>query len=168
MIKRHFPPWNGWRRCARTYPIEARRWCPTTAITATSNGGKRKEAGTDDAIPCILEPVGNNKALRENWARLIQKIYEVDPLVCPHCKETIRIISFIEDAQVVRNILRHPGLGLVRSRPPPACAHTADRPKIHDLPNIEYAASDYLTHAPHPKTDAYAAPKYSWDEYIQS
>ena len=54
--------------------------------------GKRKEAGTD---PCILEPEGNSKAFRKNWARLIQKIYEVDPLVCPKCKGNMRIISFI-------------------------------------------------------------------------
>lgn len=33
--------------------------------------GKRKEAGTDNAIPTILEPHINNKALRKNWAQLI-------------------------------------------------------------------------------------------------
>jgi len=68
--------------------------------------GKRKEAGTDDAIPCILEPQGNSKAFRRSWARLIQKIYEVDPLVCPKCKSAMRIISFIEDRQVIRAIPR--------------------------------------------------------------
>jgi len=45
--------------------------------------GKRKEAGTDDTIPCILEPEENSKTFRKNWARLIQKIYQVDTLVCP-------------------------------------------------------------------------------------
>ena len=54
---------------------------------------------------------------------------------------------------------KHLGLWLVRSRPPP---------KIHDPPNIEYAAADYLVHAPHPQADAYADPEYTWDEYIQS
>jgi hypothetical protein len=34
----------------------------------------------------FLEPVNDLKELRKNWARLIQKIYEVDPLVCPKCK----------------------------------------------------------------------------------
>ena len=43
--------------------------------------GKRKKA--DDKIPCILVPELTDKAFRRNWARLIQKIYEVDPLVCP-------------------------------------------------------------------------------------
>ena len=92
-------------------------------ITATSHGGKEK--GTDDVIPCILEPEGNEKAFRKSWARLIQKIYEVDPLICPKCKGTMRVISFIENAQVIRDILKHLRLWLVRSRPPP---------KIHDPP----------------------------------
>ena len=37
--------------------------------------GKRQKAGTDDALPCILEPQGDEKTFRRNWARLIQKIY---------------------------------------------------------------------------------------------
>jgi hypothetical protein len=45
--------------------------------------GKRRQGGLDDAIPCIIEPQGNEKVFRKSWARLIQKIYEVDPLVCP-------------------------------------------------------------------------------------
>jgi hypothetical protein len=38
--------------------------------------GKRQIAGRDDAIPCILEAHGNEKAIRKNWARLIQIIKE--------------------------------------------------------------------------------------------
>jgi len=122
--------------------------------------GKRKETGTDDVIPCMIEPVENNKALRKNWARLIQKIYEVDPLVCPKCKGTMRIISFIEDVQIIREILTHLGLWLVRSRPPPKMHHAVTL--------LESTASDSCAHTPHPNTDAYADPEYSWDDYIQS
>jgi hypothetical protein len=121
--------------------------------------GKRQKEGKDNAVPCILEPQGNEKAFRKSWARLIQKIYEVDHLICPKCKGAMRIISFIEDPSVIRKILMHLGLWLVRSRPPP---------KIHDPPSIEYAATEYLSHAPHPQTDAYADPEYSWDDYMQS
>jgi hypothetical protein len=119
--------------------------------------GKRQKAGKDDAVPCILEPQGNEKAFRKSWARLIQKIYEVDPLVCPKCQGKMRIISFIEDAQVIRDILKHLGIWLVRSRPPP---------KIHDPPNREYAAAN-LQIQPHNDT-IYGDPEYTWDEYIQS
>ena len=48
--------------------------------------GKRQIAERDDAIPCILEPLGDAKTFRKNWARLIRKIYEGDPLVCPKCQ----------------------------------------------------------------------------------
>jgi hypothetical protein len=56
--------------------------------------GKRKATETDDAIPSMLEPVENNKALRKNWARLIKKIYEVDPLLCPK-----PVLSLSKDAR---------------------------------------------------------------------
>ncbi|HAM41455.1 MAG TPA: hypothetical protein DCP69_08995 [Candidatus Omnitrophica bacterium] len=45
--------------------------------------GKRQKEGSDEAIPCILEPQGDEKIFQRNWARLIQKIYELDPLICP-------------------------------------------------------------------------------------
>ena len=48
--------------------------------------GKRRQEAQDDAIPCIIEPQGNAKAFRKSWARLIQKIYEVDPFVCPSAR----------------------------------------------------------------------------------
>jgi len=115
--------------------------------------GKRNKAESDDLVPCIIEPQGSEKAFRKNWARLIQKIYEIDPLVCPKCQGVMRIISFIEDPQVIRDILTHLGLWLVRSRPPP---------KSHDPPSIEYAPAD-LQIQPH--TDIiYGDPEYSWDD----
>ncbi len=72
--------------------------------------GKRKKSDQDDLIPSILEPVedpdfsgeGSSKEHRKNWARLIQKIYEVDPLTCPKCSGTMKILSFIEDLDVTR------------------------------------------------------------------
>ncbi len=115
------------------------------------------KGGTDDAIVCILAPVENSKAFRKNWARLIQKIYEVDPLLCPNCNGAMRIISFIEDAQVIRDILTHLGLWLVRSESPPI---------IHDPPNITHTAADLQIQPP--SDIIYGDPEYSWDDYIQS
>jgi hypothetical protein len=59
--------------------------------------GKRKKENHDGLIPCILEPEENSKEYRKNWTRLIQKIYEVDPLTCPQCQGQMRIIRFTED-----------------------------------------------------------------------
>jgi hypothetical protein len=52
--------------------------------------GKRKET-EDDGVPCILESDRSSKEYRKNWARLIQKIYEVDPLTCPKCRGTMLV-----------------------------------------------------------------------------
>lgn len=72
--------------------------------------GKRKKQDLDDIIPSILEPEGSSKAFRKNWARLIQKIYETDPLCCPKCSGKMKILSFIEDPEVIKKILKHLGL----------------------------------------------------------
>ena len=39
------------------------------------------------------------------WAKLIARIYEVSPLVCPKCGETMKIIAFIEDRPTIQKIL---------------------------------------------------------------
>ena len=81
--------------------------------------GKRKKSDADDAIPCILEPELTDRGFRRNWARLIQKIYEVDPLVCPKCAGQMRVVAFIEDMDVIRKILKHLGLWDDKRRPVP-------------------------------------------------
>ena len=81
--------------------------------------GKRKKQGQDWLIPCMLGADGSSKAYRKNWARLIQKIYETDPLCCPKCSGKMRILSFIEDEQVIEKILKHLGLWEMKARPPP-------------------------------------------------
>jgi len=80
--------------------------------------GKRQKENQDGHIPYILEQEGSKEEYRKNWARLIQKIYEVDPLTCPKCQGQMRIISFIEDEEVIKKILKHLGLWDVKACPP--------------------------------------------------
>jgi len=42
---------------------------------------------------------------RSAWARLIHKVYEVDPLVCANCGGPMHVIALIDDAAVIRRIL---------------------------------------------------------------
>ncbi len=44
---------------------------------------------------------------KQNWARLVQKIYEVDPLVCPKCSGNMKAIAFIENPDVIKKILKN-------------------------------------------------------------
>ncbi len=39
--------------------------------------GLRQKAGTDDQVPALIESEVSSKEFRQNWARLIQKIYPV-------------------------------------------------------------------------------------------
>ena len=65
----------------------------------------------------------SNKAFRKSWARLIQKVYEVDPLLCPKCQGQMKIISFIEEQAVIKQILQRLGLWETRNNDPPHDAH---------------------------------------------
>ena len=81
--------------------------------------GLRKKAGTDDEVPALIDSDISCKAFRKNWARLIQKIYHVDPLLCSKCSGSMKIISFIDDSEIIKKILNHLGLWEVKRKPPP-------------------------------------------------
>ncbi len=59
----------------------------------------------DGAAP--EDPIANAVRARSAWARLIYKVYEVDPLECPKCKGQMQVIALIDDPAVVRRILKH-------------------------------------------------------------
>ena len=46
-------------------------------------------------------------ARRRSWARLLRKIFEVDPLLCPQCGVEMRPVAVIREAKVVDRILGH-------------------------------------------------------------
>jgi hypothetical protein len=116
-----------------------------------------KNINQDEWIPCILEPDQFSKESRKNWARLIQKIYEVDPLTCPKCQGRVKILTFIEDEEVIKKILTHLGLWDIKAIFPPKA--TATPPDFH----IDYSDShvppcdDYLFHDPKYPLEAYAS-----------
>jgi len=68
--------------------------------------GKKEGLPKIKDVPCIIESDRSPAACRKSWAGLIQKTYEIDPLVCPKCRGTMRIISFIEDREIVKTILQ--------------------------------------------------------------
>jgi hypothetical protein len=58
--------------------------------------------GETPVVTCWEEDTDYRKKCRANWARLIKKVYEIDPLICPKCAGEIRLVAFIEDAPVIR------------------------------------------------------------------
>jgi len=95
----------------------------------------RKKADTDESIPAIIPNEISSKEFRQNWARLIQKVYEVDPLICPKCQGPMKIISFIEEIEIIEMILQHLGLWNIRNHDPPA------HDPIH-IPELIYVDSE--------------------------
>jgi hypothetical protein len=56
----------------------------------------------------IVEPADfSHSDARRRWAELIRLINEVDPLVCPKCGGTMRVISLIQEPKVIDKILKH-------------------------------------------------------------
>ncbi len=51
---------------------------------------------------------------------LIKRVYEIDPLACPNCGGTMKVVAFLEppQADVIEKILRHCGLWHATQAPP--------------------------------------------------
>ena len=91
------------------------------------------------------------------WRELIKKVWEVDPLLCPQCQHEMRIVSLINDAQIIERILRHVGMWVneirnhgVRIAPstgPPA-TETIERGQLVIEPLLDDPMPDYDCNPP--------------------
>jgi Putative transposase len=63
------------------------------------------------------EKIDSSRARRASWARLLRKIFEVDPLLCT-CGAQMKIVSFITEPRVVDRILRHLASEACKARDP--------------------------------------------------
>lgn len=91
---------------------------------AASGTADNPPAIGDSTVDNIISLTDNRSALtrkrfKKNWARLIQKVYDVDPLKCLKCGGKMRIISFIEDEAVIKKILSYLNLWLPQYHDPP-------------------------------------------------
>jgi len=75
---------------------------------SNANRGKRKKL-SHQKLPetPIVNDAPDRSSCRSSWIRLIHLVYEVDPLSCPSCGSTMKIISFITDRQKIIKILQH-------------------------------------------------------------
>jgi len=95
------------------------------------------EPGATNAPDEVATEPAHRKAARYVWALLLARIYEVLPLVCPKCGGDMRIIAFINDGPVIREILGH--LGEPISAPLLAPARG---PPLWELPVPDQAAQE--------------------------
>jgi len=83
---------------------------PTSTSQKGTSNRETKFHRSDRKIWNFLIPELSDKAFRKNWAQMIQKICEVEPILCPRCFSEMRVISVIEDPDVSKQILKHLGL----------------------------------------------------------
>ena len=71
---------------------------------------------------------------RLDWARLLQRTFEVDVLQCPRCRGRLRVLAIISDREPVHRILTHLGLP---TDPPPigAVRDPTDEPEDVEPPD---------------------------------
>jgi len=53
-----------------------------------------------------------------SWARLIAKVFQVDPLVCRRCGGPLKVVAYITDSLAIRQILEHLDLSPPEKPPP--------------------------------------------------
>jgi hypothetical protein len=108
-----------------------------------ARGMRRKAAAGGDSPHLCAAPEGPFRQMgtvpfstpnpcSQTWAMLIKRVYEVDPLACPKCGGTMKVLAFIEPSQgaLIEKILRHCGLwNPAVPRAPPTfdvCIHEVD------------------------------------------
>jgi hypothetical protein len=98
---------------------------PHVAERAPEGWKSRHEKQTENHEPGDFGPNENAdvsddspdaRAYRKAWARLLSKVYEIYPMVCPGCGSEMKVIAVIQEPTEIERILKHLEK---QGRPPP-------------------------------------------------
>ena len=76
-----------------------------------SRAKRRREPGLPDSSddtqndPHEQDRSDGHRQRRLSWAKMIQKVYEIDPLLCAFCGGEVKILSFIIKPKTIKTIL---------------------------------------------------------------
>lgn len=101
-----------------------------------------ENAAIGEGITIDDEDTSYRKLCRMRWAALIKRVYEMDPLLCPKCGGTMKIIAFIEkhdQADVIEKILKHCGLW---DRPVSRAPPRVTDPPLQPVTELSYVDID--------------------------
>ncbi len=107
----HIPP-PGFHTTRRAYSNRTR--AARTGSLPAAHGREPDDRDADTSAP-----PSSQRERRKQWARLIAKVFEVDPLRCP-CGATMRIVAVILEPPVIRKILVHLARPEPRAHAPPS------------------------------------------------
>jgi hypothetical protein len=71
---------------------------------------KKQEEQEEDVVEVEVEVEGQDvkgSAKRSAWARLINKVYGINPLICEKCGSDMSIVAFIIDSEQIERIMQH-------------------------------------------------------------
>jgi hypothetical protein len=108
-------------------------------------GQRLKRAEPEGEVIEVSEPKPR-RIPSKKWRELIKKVWEADPLLCPHCHKEMRMVALIDEEAVIERILRHLGLWeagvrVDAARDPPAPAEPVIEPWL-DLSACDAQAGD--------------------------
>ncbi|PYJ64880.1 MAG: hypothetical protein DME76_19240 [Verrucomicrobia bacterium] len=83
-----------------------------------SRGKRKKEKPKEETEISEIDAPALSKELKKRWSYFIRQVYETDPLICAKCQGEMRIISFIDQPEVIKKILQHLSLWEESQAPP--------------------------------------------------
>jgi len=108
--------------------------------------------------PCRIPSAKWRELIKKVWLvlrsegslRLLRRVAEADPLLCPRCGKEMRIVALIDQRGVIEKILRHLGLWEQGVRVIPATGPPASAPALESRehiiePWLDDPAPDYDT-----------------------
>ena len=87
-------------------------------LYSNAHRGMEKKRGARAPVPSG-QTSPPTRTTSPGWRELIRKVYEVDPLICPHCGTEMKVIAFITNHAVIDKIIHHLGVTFSTTRPPP-------------------------------------------------
>jgi hypothetical protein len=88
-------------------------------VYSNAHRGKVRKAGLA-AFPLRIVEEKLPRIPSKGWAAMIRKVYEVDPMLCPKCGGTMKIVAFLTEHAVVDGIIEHLKLRFIAEKPPPS------------------------------------------------
>jgi len=96
-----------------------------------ARGKRRKAAPAADGTPMPRQQGDADESTRRarlSWAKLIHRVYEVDPLLCPFCGAEMKVLAFIVEFATAKAIGR--SLELPAQEPEPLAHAPPETPVL--------------------------------------
>jgi hypothetical protein len=113
--------------------VPAPRGLGARTRTRWQNGNRVRGERAAEEPGEVKKETPKKRRCTPSWARLISKVYNVDPLTCRTCGGKLKVIAYITDAVAIGRIPDSLGLSPPKdSKPPPAPREVVRAPLNED------------------------------------